>query len=189
MWTTSFSLQHYLMIYILRQLAAVELSTQIEIDAVEFWKENETQAGWHNDKGEGYFTATMCKSKQNVNTRNTLSLPEGLWWAWKSSETSNSSRLLQTCGVCQQTSPNDKLLLHKQMVLEMNKKLFFHFLDISFHGFIITPYNGTLNYNQISNFYIYTCFPDIHSEKVTCLYKCKTFSKRSGATEVVSLSC
>jgi len=29
------------------------------------------------------------------------------------------------------------------MVLEMGKKLFFHFLDI-FHGFIITPYTGTL---------------------------------------------
>jgi len=33
------------MIYILRQSAAVKLSTQIEIDAVEFWTENETQAG------------------------------------------------------------------------------------------------------------------------------------------------
>jgi len=44
MWTTSFSLQHYLMIYILRP-AAVELSTQTETDAVEFWTQNETRAG------------------------------------------------------------------------------------------------------------------------------------------------
>jgi len=28
----------------------------------------------------------------------------------------------------------------------MNNKLFFHFLDLSFHGFIITPYNGTLKF-------------------------------------------
>lgn len=45
MCTTSFSHQHYLMIYIPRQLAAVELSAQVETDAVEFWTENETQAG------------------------------------------------------------------------------------------------------------------------------------------------
>jgi len=65
---------------------------------------------------------------------------------------------------------NDKILLHKQMVLEMVKKLFLHFLDISYHSFIIT--------------YLLTPWCRVLLEKLTGLQLVKKFPAFYGTPKV-----
>ena len=46
-------------------------------------------------------------------------------WPWKYSETGENTRLQQKHGVCQEISPNDKLLLQQHRDLQMDKETIF----------------------------------------------------------------
>lgn len=110
-------------------------------DADEFWTENETQAGWHNDKGKGYLYShnEQKQTKYEHNNKYTFSTIRFMM-----SMDKFCNQTIRHVGYVSKFNQMTHSYFTSRWPWKWVKELFFHLLDISFHGFIITTHNGTL---------------------------------------------